>query len=223
MRGSGGAWQLFEDDPASYEEWYATPRGRRADLAERALLEHLLVPFAGAQSALEVGCGTGHFTRWLAGRMPRVAGLDRAPAMLAEARRRCPGLRLIAGDAHHLPIRSRGVDLGVFVLTLEFLEDPAMALGEAARVARRGLIVVALNRWSVGGLSRRWGPDARRPLLGRAQDFTIPSLRALTRTAAGARYRALRWASALFLHGPVARPARIPLGGVIGLSVELAP
>jgi SAM-dependent methyltransferase len=216
-------WRLFERDPAGYEGWYATPRGRRADQSECALLERLLVPFAGAQHALEVGCGTGHFTRWLAARIPQVVGLDRAPAMLAEARRRSPDLRLIQADAHALPIRSQTIDLAFFVLTLEFLEDPAGALAEAVRVARRGLIVVALNRWSVGGLSRRWGPDARRPLLGRARDFTVLSLRALASAAAGPRLRTLRWASALFSDGLVAEPARIPLGGVIGVAVELAP
>ena len=83
MTAPPAAWQLFERNAAGYEEWYSTPRGRRADLAERALLERLLAPFAAAQSALEVGCGTGHFTRWLAGRLPHVVGLDRAPAMLA--------------------------------------------------------------------------------------------------------------------------------------------
>jgi SAM-dependent methyltransferase len=223
VSGLSGGWRLFERDPAGYEGWYATPRGRRADRAECALLERLLAPFAGAQSALDVGCGTGHFTRWLAARIPHVVGLDRAPAMLAEARRHSPRLRLIQADAHGLPIRSQVVDLGVFVLTLEFLEEPGVALAEAARVARRGLIVVALNRWSLGGLSRRWGPDARRPVLGRARDFTLLSLRALVSAAAGGRLRALRWASALFPDGPAMGPARLPLGGVIGLSVELTP
>jgi trans-aconitate methyltransferase len=117
MSGAAGAWQLFERDPAGNEAWYATPRGQRADRAERALLECLLAPFVTAQSALEVGCGTGHFTRWLAGRLPRVAGLDRAVAMLVEAQRRHPGLPLVHGDARHLPIRSRAIDLSVFVLT----------------------------------------------------------------------------------------------------------
>lgn len=223
MRGSAAAWQLFERDPAGYEDWYATARGRRADRCERALLERLIAPFAGAQRALEVGCGTGHFTRWLAGRMPRVTGLDRAPGMLAEARRRHPRLPLIQGDAQHLPIGSRAMDLSVFVLTLEFLDDPSVAMAEAVRIARQGLIVVALNRWSLGGLSRRWGRDARRPLLGRARDFTIPSLRALASAAAGPRLRAVHWASALFPARLVARPARIPLGGVVGVSVELMP
>jgi ubiquinone/menaquinone biosynthesis C-methylase UbiE len=194
VRGLPEGWRLFEHDAAGYEDWYATPRGRRADQAERALLDRLLAPFAGAQHALEVGCGTGHFTRWLAGRIPHVVGLDRAPAMLGEARRRAPRLRLIQADAHALPIRSQTIDLAFFVPTLEFLENPAVALAEAARVARRGLIVVALNRWSLGGLSRRWGRDARRPVLGRARDFTLLSLRALVSAAAGPRLHALRWA-----------------------------
>ncbi len=217
------AWQLFERDPAGYEAWYTTPRGRRADLAECALLARLLAPFATARSALDVGCGTGHFTRWLAGRLPRVVGLDRAPAMLAEARRRHPRLPLIEGDAHHLPIRSHAVDLSVFVLTLEFVERPALALAEAVRVAHRGVLVLALNRWSLGGFSRRWGADAREPLLGRARDFTLASLCELASTAAGPRLRRLRWASALFPGGLARMPARIPFGGVIGIAVELAP
>jgi ubiquinone/menaquinone biosynthesis C-methylase UbiE len=217
------AWQLFERGAAGYEAWYATPRGRRADEAERALLERLLAPFATAQSALEVGCGTGHFTHWLAGRLPHVVGLDRSPAMLAEARRRLPRLPLVQGDAHGLPVRSRAVDLAVFVIALEFAEHPAVALAEAARVARRGVLVVALNRWSLGGLSRRWGPAARSPLIGQARDFTIASLRALASAAAGSRLRALGWASALYPGGLAQAPARIPLGDVIGVTVELAP
>ena len=223
MSGARATWQLFERDAAGYENWYNSARGRQADLAERALLEGLLAPFATARSALEVGCGTGHFTRWLASRLPRVVGLDRAPAMLAEARRRHPGLPLVQGDAHDLPIRTRAVDLGLFVLTLEFLERPELALAEAVRVANRGVLVLALNRWSRGGFSRRWGADARGALLGRARDFSLPLLRALVSTAAGPRLRKVRWACSLF-PGRLARvELQIPLGDVIGVAVELAP
>jgi ubiquinone/menaquinone biosynthesis C-methylase UbiE len=217
------AWQLFEPDPARYEAWYATPRGRRADHAERALLERLLAPYATARRALEVGCGTGHFTRWLAGRLPHVVGLDRSPAMLAEARRRHATVALVQADAHALPIRGQAVDLAVFITTLEFLERPAAALAEAVRVSRRGVLVVALNRWSAGGLSRRWGADARKPRLGRANDFTPPSLRALASAAAGPRLRGVRWASALLPGDFAGVQALVPLGDVIGVAVELSP
>jgi ubiquinone/menaquinone biosynthesis C-methylase UbiE len=223
MSKARATWQLFERDAAGYENWYTSARGQRTDLAERALLERLLAPFAMARSALEVGCGSGHFTRWVASRLPGVVGLDRAPAMLAEAQRRQPGLPLIQGDAHDLPIRSRAVDLSVLVTTLEFLEHPERALTEAVRVANQGVLVLALNRWSVGGFSRRWGADARGALLSRARDYSLPRLRALVSTAAGPRLRRLRWASSLLPGRLAPLQLRIPLGDVLGVAAELAP
>jgi ubiquinone/menaquinone biosynthesis C-methylase UbiE len=218
---SPGAWQLFDRDAGAYEEWYASRRGRRADRAERGLLEHLLVPFATARTAVDIGCGTAHFTRWLGDRLRYVAGVDRAHAMLQEARRRSPRLDLIQGDAHHLPIQDRAVDLSVFVLALEFIEQPALALTEAVRIARRGVLIVALNRWSRGGVSRRWGADARRPLLGRARDFTPTSLRALASASAAGRLRQFHSAHALLAGRSVAVTTRIPFGDVVGVALEL--
>jgi hypothetical protein len=113
------------------------------------------------------------------------------------------------------------MDLALFVTTLEFLDDPEEALAEAVRVARRGLLVVALNRWSLGGLSRRWGPQARQPLLGRARDHSLWSLRVAVQKAAGERLEQIRWTSTLFpaclwrIHAPV------PIGEVIGMAAAL--
>ena len=143
--------------PASPPSAASSPPTRRS----------LLVPFGGARSALEVGCGTGHFTAWLADRVPRVVGLDRTPAILAEARRRQPGLVLVLGEAHSLPFRPRAVERSVFVATLEFLERPAVALAEAVRVSRRRLLAVALNRWSPGGSPGAGAPRLIGPCLRR--------------------------------------------------------
>ena len=218
-----GGWERFDRDARRYEEWYTTPRGQRADRAERALLEHLLASFPTARSALEIGCGTAHFTRWLSSRLPHVLGLDGAAAMLTEARRLHPSLPLMQGDAHRLPIRDRAVDLGVFIATLEFIDRPAVAMTEAIRIARRGVLVIALNRWSLGGLSRRCGADTRRRLLGHARDFSPQSLRALAFASAGPRLGHLRWACALFPGHRIAAVSRIPFGDVVGIAVELTP
>ena len=85
-------WRPFEMAAARYEAWYETPRGQRADRAERALLEGLFAEFPGAGTLLEVGCGTGHFAGELERGGLAVVGLDRSPAMLAELRRRHPRL-----------------------------------------------------------------------------------------------------------------------------------
>lgn len=214
-------WDIFERAASGYETWYTTPRGQRADAAERALLTRLLGVFPTAHSALDVGCGTGHFTAWLAGQGWQVVGLDRAPAMLAQVRRHRPDIPVLLGDAHRLPMREESVDLVVFMTTLEFLDEPAMALAEAARIARRGLLVIALNRWSLGGLSRRWGTQARQPLLSQARDVSVAALWAMVKAAVGTRLQGLQWVSTLFPDGLWRVQAPIPLGDVIGMAVRM--
>jgi ubiquinone/menaquinone biosynthesis C-methylase UbiE len=217
------SWGSFEREAERYEGWYATPRGQKVDLAERALLQWLLAPFPQARSLIDIGCGTGHFTRWLARKFPHVAGLDRSPAMLAEMRRGGFTIPAILGDAHRLPLRNGTVDLAVFVATLEFLEDPEKALSEAVRIARSGLVLVALNRWSVGGLSRRIGPQARGRIFSQAEDYSLRSLTEMTRRAAGNRLGRILQTSALFPDGLWKVRAPIPFGDVIGIAAYLEP
>lgn len=215
-------WNAFEQAANRYESWYSTPRGQRTDQAERALLQWLLTFFPGAHSLLEIGCGTGHFTEWLASTGLQVVGLDRSPAMLAALHERAPELQVILSDAHSLPLRDQAVDVTAFVTTLEFLNHAETALREAVRVSRRGLVFVVLNRWSLGGLSRRWGPQARGSLLGRAHDHSIMSLRALSKQTGGTRVQSIHWTSTLFPAGLWRLQAPLPFGDVLGMAVVFA-
>lgn len=216
-------WEVFEQAADGYDAWYDTRRGWRAERAERTLLWWLLGHVPDARNLLDVGCGTGRFTAWLAERPLHVFGLDRSPAMLAAMRRRHAEMPAILGDAHHLPLRTGTVDLTLLLTTLEFLESPLMALAEAVRVARRGVLLVVLNRWSMGGLSRRIGRQARGSLLGQAHDTTIFTLRAMARRAAGRRLREIHWSSTLLPDGLSQARTMLPLGDVLGMAVVLDP
>ena len=145
----------FEDEALvrGYEDWYEG-RGRRADLLEKRLLTHLLSDFPEAKTVLEVGCGSGHFTRWFAEQGFHVVGLDNSEAMLAEARKR-NGVSYVAGDALALPFDDRSFDVVVFITTLEFVADPERALSETARVASKGLLLGVLNRYSLLAVKRK--------------------------------------------------------------------
>jgi hypothetical protein len=142
--------------------------------------------------------------------------------MLAEMHARVPTLPVILGDAHHVSVKTGAVDVVLFVTTLEFLEDPTAGLAEAVRIARQGVIVLVLNRWSVGGLSRQWGPQAQQSLLSQARDYSLWSLLTLVKDTAGARLRQVQWASTLFPLVLWKRQGRVPLGDVIGVGVVLA-
>jgi SAM-dependent methyltransferase len=216
-----GGWEIFQRSAGEYERWYATRRGRRVDIAERALLEWLLGHLPEARTVLEVGSGTGHFAARLVESGFGVIGLERAPAMLKEARRSFPSLPLVLGDAHRLPFRTAAIDVVVFITTLEFLESVATALREAVRVAHRGIVAIVLNRHSLGGLSRWFGPQSRGALLGQARDYSLSQLRRELREAAGDRLGALYWSSTLFPDGLWNLKIRIPFGEVVGIAASL--
>ena len=105
---------------------------------------------AGRRSldALDVGCGTGFLAFELAARGHRVTGVDFAPAMIAEARRKAAqhglAVTLEEADAEQLPFAAARFDLVISRHLLWTLPHPEAAIGEWIRVLRPGgrLVVV---------------------------------------------------------------------------------
>ncbi len=206
-----------EEIAAHYEAWYETPQGRQADQQEKSVLRWLLGAFPGARTALEVGCGTGHFTRWLRDEGFWVVGLDISGPMLAQARA-LDGLPLVQGDAHRLPFTDGAVDLVVLITTLEFLPRPREALAEALRVARLGLVLGVLNRWSPLGLARRVKGLFRPSIYSAARFYTVWELQRLVRSVAGLQATVI-WRTTIFPWEIPRRPSSLPWGGFIGMAV----
>lgn len=100
-------------------------------------------------SVLDVGAGSGTASRRLTDAGARVVAMDRSVAMLlaARSRLRCS---VAAGDALRLPVRSQSVDAVVLGFVLNHLEEPGVALAEAARVVHPGGWVLA-STWARDG------------------------------------------------------------------------
>jgi ubiquinone/menaquinone biosynthesis C-methylase UbiE len=209
-----------KDVAAHYEAWYETPEGRRADELEKAVLNRLLQSFPRPDSVLEIGCGTAHFTRWLSDQELAAVGLDLSAAMLAQA---LDGIPLVRGDARRLPFADGAFDLTALVTALEFLERPQEALAEALRVARRGVVLGVLNRWSVLGLQRRLVGLFRPTVYDAARFYSVGELKRLatggsTRLIAGEQARVV-WRTTLFPRGWPWPQARLPWGGFVGMAL----
>ena len=209
-------WQNPFRDPglvARYQSWYAT-RGRSAARREERLLGWLLEQFPAARTALEVGCGTGHFTRWFESQGLDAIGLDNSAAMLREAARL--GSRVcVRGDALALPFVDASIDLVAFITTLEFLADSARALAEGRRVARQGMILGVINRRSrLGARYRRQGG----PVWSAARLFTPGELVREVGQAVGLT-ASISWRTTLWPFWPGQTP--LPWGGFIGMAVRL--
>lgn len=95
------------------------------------------------QAILDLGCGPGGAGRALLKRYRgvQVTGVDFAPAMLIEARRRrrwFSAQRFVCADAQALPLAADSVDLAFSNLTVQWCNDPAAVLAEVWRVLRPG-------------------------------------------------------------------------------------
>ncbi|MGB7543700.1 MAG: class I SAM-dependent methyltransferase [Burkholderiales bacterium] len=194
--------------PEEYDAWYATQRGAWIGTREYRLLVRLLEPRPG-DTLLDVGCGTGYFTRRFeaGGFRTRVTGADLDLGALRYASQHSArrAETYVCADARTLPFPDRSVDLVISVTALCFINEERAALAEMLRVARRRVALGLLNRHSLLYLEkgRGEGKGAYR----------------------GARWHTPRQALALFTGLPVsstrlATAVFLPRAGLLARRVE---
>jgi len=143
--------------PEQYDAWYDTPRGRGIGDAEWALLRSGLRLRAG-ESLLDVGCGTGWFTRRAVAEGMCVVGVDLDESSLAFARQHSPeAVQFLRGDATVLPFEDRSFDAVMSVTALCFVPQWPKAIAEIVRVSRRRFALGLLNRNSLLWLQKGRG------------------------------------------------------------------
>jgi len=113
-------------------------------LAEKFLGESA-IPFDGAESMLEIGCGVGRMTRYFAKRFREVHGLDVAPEMISKAKENLGHLKnvtLHVGSGHDLALfGDRTFDFVFSYITFQHIPKTAIILKyirEAGRVLKTG-------------------------------------------------------------------------------------
>ena len=102
---------------------------------------HLLPDVAGLD-AVELGCGTGYISSWLARRGARVVGLDNSSKQLATAQlfQEEFGVRfpLVHADAERAPFADASFDVAISEYGAAIWCDPYRWIPEAARILRPG-------------------------------------------------------------------------------------
>ena len=114
---------------------------RRVDpyIAER-LAHHLLLQDGGMY--LDVACGTGNYTRALAGRGRNWLGIDVSSRMIGLARVKTPAVHWAIAKAEHLPIVHHTFSGAICVLALHHLAGLKPVFSEVHRVLDEGRIVI---------------------------------------------------------------------------------
>lgn len=210
-------------NPADYDAWYDSARGRWIGEREYRLLLALLAPRPDTR-LLDVGCGTGWFTRRFAG-LPGldVVGADIDDESLSFARKRDQNTSYVHADALALPFATGSFDYVVSGAALGFIPDWPRALAEIVRVARKRIVVGVLNRRSL-----LWREKGRHGGSGGYSGAYWHAPHELRRALDACGLRQIRIRSAVFLPGGsgAARllercvPDAMPLGGFLAGSGE---
>jgi len=149
-----GKYADYHDDDAGIAGWSRVGLEVRfryfSDIWEKA---HRASP--GGQAWLDAGCGAGTYTRFLAARGCRVAGLDYSFGSIKKARARSDGqIVWFVGDVRQLPVEPASLDGVISFGVVQALSDSEELVQQLAiSVADGGEVWVdALNAWCLPNL-----------------------------------------------------------------------
>ena len=210
-------------DPKTYEAWYHSPRGRWIGDREFTLLRDLLRPEADA-TLLDVGCGTGHFSRRVARLGLSVTGIDPDPKAIDFAKEQDDDTVYLQGNGLDLPFSDQSFDYTTAVTSLCFIDEPTRAIKEMWRVTRRSLALGLLNRHSL----LHWKKQGRGGYSGARWDTAAEVLERWIPELTPAP-KEIRLRTAIFLPQgtKVAQlaeewmPNRLPWGGFLGVYLRI--
>ncbi len=101
-------------------------------------------------SVLEIGSGTGVYTRFLLSDFARITAIDNDPRMVREAKILFPKARIVNADARCLPFRNNSFDVVFGVSVIHHISNRNAVFREAARVLKKGGLAVFCepNLWN---------------------------------------------------------------------------
>lgn len=180
-----------------YDEWQATPAGRYLNGRIKSLILDLTSPRAG-ERLLDIGCGSGDHLSLFEKKGCDVTGLDASSGMLDRTRQRLAHrAELHQGRAEDLPFSDNEFDIVTLITTLEFTDDPSLAVAEAIRVCRGRVFIGVMNRYSLIGAQGRLTELFAASAGAKARFFHLARLAAMIRNQLqGVR---IQWGSVIFL------------------------
>lgn len=220
----------FRPDQAEQADgWARNEPGRTAVELEKQLLQRLWAA-PTRQRVLMIGESPGGFAEWFARGQHQVTTLVASPAAVQWSRRRLPpNIDVRQGSAWDLPYEDNEFDTVALIHALEFADDPAAAIDEACRVARKSVLMSVYNRLSlITGLEflrSFWHP----PRFSKGRSYSLLAIRRFIHSSQAAA-GSVSWRSCLLLPywtlnylGPMERSRFCqcqPFGHILGIRID---
>jgi ubiquinone/menaquinone biosynthesis C-methylase UbiE len=148
---------LSKDKAKKYNDWYQSTYGSWVGQLEFSLLTQFL-PDNNKNSLLDVGCGTGFFSRKFSHYGLDVTGIDPDLEMITCAQQQIDtgnGVQYILADGLNLPFAENKFSYCSAITSLCFIDNPHLALTEMWRVSHTSIILGLLNRHSLLYLQKK--------------------------------------------------------------------
>jgi ubiquinone/menaquinone biosynthesis C-methylase UbiE len=142
----------FDLIAGGYDNWYNSRRGTMYDRLEKKAIIRYLPTHAKGEKLLEVGCGTGHWSRFFSEYGFEVTGVDVSQRMIDIAKsKNISDTSFQVADGRSLPFANGTFDITAAVTTFEFVRDSEVVLREMVRCTRKsGRILLGV----LNGLSK---------------------------------------------------------------------
>ncbi len=148
----------FNKFAQSYDNWYDSAIGQMFDELEKKAFDVLLGSHNNGKQLLEVGCGTGHWSRYFSEKGFEVTGVDISEEMIKVANKKnISNCHFQVADGQSLSFPDNGFDIAAAITTLEFSKVPKKIILEMLRcVKSQGrLLFGVLNSLSFYNQKRR--------------------------------------------------------------------
>ncbi len=138
--------RFYDDIAAEYDAL----KSSGVSIAHKYLLiPNLLrvLPDVNGKRVIDLGCGTGIISSLLVKKGAEVTGIDISKNMIKIAKTRVKGARFLVGDIENMDLPSGYFDIGVCVLTMDYISDMKRVLREINRVLKKSgtLILIVRN------------------------------------------------------------------------------
>jgi ubiquinone/menaquinone biosynthesis C-methylase UbiE len=147
--------EIFDDLANRYDSWFETPLGKKIFESERSCIEKLIKKVED-KFAVDLGIGTGLFTKILKEKGYKVIGIDISDEMLKIAKNR--GFEVIKHDLNNpLPFNDESFDFVFSMTSIEFLKNPENLVEEVYRILKKDgeFLLITLNSLSLWAFVRR--------------------------------------------------------------------
>jgi ubiquinone/menaquinone biosynthesis C-methylase UbiE len=156
-------------------DWYDKMLSNDDTFQNKVILPNLirLMDLKKGEQVLDVGCGSGFFSKVFSEAGAKVTGVDVGEELLKIAKQNVPTADFRLASADNISfIKNGSVNKVVFVLSLQNISDAAVAIAEASRTLRAGgKLYIVLNHpaFRIPG-ETSWGWDEQKKVQYRRLD-----------------------------------------------------